>query len=101
MLNKTCLCSVKDLLLSEELIPVDHLPEFKRHLPTLRVMLFRLRMLPVADPLLSSLGNPISEDNMFRCILKPANKQSLCVYGLTNHRVKPVGLKLFQALCIL
>lgn len=92
MVSKTCLCSVKDLFLPEELIPVDHLAEFKRHLPTLRVKLSRLRMLPVADPLLSSSGNPISEDNMFRCILKPANEQPLCVYGPTNHHVKPVGL---------
>uniref|UniRef100_A0A668UJC5 Shortage in chiasmata 1 n=2 Tax=Oreochromis aureus TaxID=47969 RepID=A0A668UJC5_OREAU len=74
----------EDLLLSEELIPVDHLPEFKRHLPTLRVMLFRLRMLPVADPLLSSLGNPISEDNMFSCFKHCASYEKPADVDTTN-----------------
>ncbi|XP_030593133.1 protein shortage in chiasmata 1 ortholog isoform X4 [Archocentrus centrarchus] len=57
----------EDLLLSEELIAVNHLAEFKRHLPTLTIMLSRLRTLAVAEPLLSSSGDTISENNMFSC----------------------------------
>ncbi|XP_028269790.1 protein shortage in chiasmata 1 ortholog [Parambassis ranga] len=57
----------KDLFLLEELVTVDHLPHFRRHLPTLRSKLSRLRTLPVADPLLSSAGKTISEDAMFSC----------------------------------
>ncbi|KAG8011879.1 protein C9orf84 [Nibea albiflora] len=57
---------VRDLLLPEELIVVDYLPQFRRHLPTLKVKLSRLRTLPVADPLLSSVGDTISEDTIFR-----------------------------------
>ncbi|XP_070689528.1 protein shortage in chiasmata 1 ortholog [Pempheris klunzingeri] len=57
----------EDLLLPEELVVVDHLPQFKRHLPTLKAKLSRLTTLPVADPLLSSAGDAISEDTIFRC----------------------------------
>ncbi|XP_059192347.1 protein shortage in chiasmata 1 ortholog isoform X2 [Centropristis striata] len=57
---------VKDLLLQEELMAVDYLQHFKRYLPTLKAKLSRLRMLPVADPLLSSMGKTISEDAIFR-----------------------------------
>ncbi|XP_075961127.1 protein shortage in chiasmata 1 ortholog [Anarhichas minor] len=56
----------KDLLLPEELMVVDYLPHFKRHLPSLKAKLSRLRTLPVADPLLSSTGDTISEDAIFR-----------------------------------
>ncbi|XP_040010710.1 protein shortage in chiasmata 1 ortholog isoform X2 [Xiphias gladius] len=56
----------KDLLLPEELMVVDYLPQFKRHLPTLKAKLSRLRTLPVADPLQSSTGDTISEDTIFR-----------------------------------
>ncbi|XP_044051343.1 protein shortage in chiasmata 1 ortholog [Siniperca chuatsi] len=56
----------KDLLLQEELMVVDYLPQFKRHLPTLKAKLSRLRTLPVADPLLSSTGDTISEHTIFR-----------------------------------
>ncbi|XP_031705240.1 protein shortage in chiasmata 1 ortholog [Anarrhichthys ocellatus] len=56
----------KDHLLPEELMVVDYLPHFKRHLPSLKAKLSRLRMLPVADPLLSSTGDTISEDAIFR-----------------------------------
>ncbi|XP_042344529.1 protein shortage in chiasmata 1 ortholog [Plectropomus leopardus] len=55
----------KDLLLPEELV-LDYLPHFRRHLPTLKAKLSRLRTLPVADPLLSSTGDIISEDIIFR-----------------------------------
>uniref|UniRef100_A0A3B4VK97 Shortage in chiasmata 1 n=1 Tax=Seriola dumerili TaxID=41447 RepID=A0A3B4VK97_SERDU len=55
----------KDLL-PEELMPVDYLTQFKKHLPTLKAKLSRLRTLPVADPLLSSTGDAISEDIIFR-----------------------------------
>ncbi|XP_006803946.2 protein shortage in chiasmata 1 ortholog [Neolamprologus brichardi] len=74
----------EDLFLPEELIPVDHLAEFKRHLPTLRVKLSRLRMLPVADPLLSSSGNPISEDNMFSCFKHCASYEKPADVDTTN-----------------
>ncbi|XP_065818117.1 protein shortage in chiasmata 1 ortholog [Labrus bergylta] len=56
----------KDLLLPEELMGVDYLPKFKRHLPTLKAKLSRLKTLPVSDPLLSSAGLTISEDAIFR-----------------------------------
>nr|XP_033475528.1 protein shortage in chiasmata 1 ortholog [Epinephelus lanceolatus] len=56
----------KDLFLPEELMAVDYLPHFKRHLPTLKPKLSRLRTLPVADPLLSSTGDVITEDGIFR-----------------------------------
>ncbi|KAM9360190.1 protein shortage in chiasmata 1 ortholog [Symphorus nematophorus] len=56
----------EDLLLPEELMVVDYLPQFRRHLPTLKAKLSRLRTLPVVDPLLSSTGNTISEDTIFR-----------------------------------
>ncbi|XP_071402352.1 protein shortage in chiasmata 1 ortholog [Centroberyx affinis] len=55
-----------DLWLPEEVMLVDHLPQFKRHLPTLKAKLSRLRNLPVADPLLSSTGDTLSEDSIFR-----------------------------------
>ncbi|KAK2901796.1 hypothetical protein Q8A73_011542 [Channa argus] len=57
----------KDLLLPEELVVVDYLLQFRRHLPTLRAKLSRLRTLPVADPLLMSTGDSISNDILFRC----------------------------------
>ncbi|KAM7019117.1 protein shortage in chiasmata 1 ortholog [Tautogolabrus adspersus] len=56
----------KDLLLPEELMVVGYLPTFKRHLPTLKAKLSRLKTLPVSDPLLSSAGRTISEDAIFR-----------------------------------
>ncbi|XP_069379560.1 protein shortage in chiasmata 1 ortholog [Paralichthys olivaceus] len=56
----------KDLLLPEELMVIDYLPQFKSKLPTLETKLSRLRTLPVADPLLSSAGDTISEDTIFR-----------------------------------
>ncbi|XP_038560284.1 protein shortage in chiasmata 1 ortholog isoform X2 [Micropterus salmoides] len=58
--------SALDLLLQEELMVVDYLPHFKKHLPTLKAKLSRLRTLPVADPLLSSTGDTITEDAIFR-----------------------------------
>lgn len=65
-MNENMSTSVKDLLLPEEIMLVDHLPRFKRHLPTLKAKLSRLRNLPVADPLLSSTGDALSEDAIFR-----------------------------------
>ncbi|XP_030274242.1 protein shortage in chiasmata 1 ortholog isoform X4 [Sparus aurata] len=56
----------KGHLLPEELMVVDFLSQFKRHLPTLKAKLSRLRTLPVADPLLSSTGDTLSEDTIFR-----------------------------------
>ncbi|XP_028313679.1 protein shortage in chiasmata 1 ortholog isoform X2 [Gouania willdenowi] len=58
--------SIKDLRL-EELVSVDHLSQFKGHLPKLEATLSRLRMLPIEDPLLNSAGKPITEDAMFSC----------------------------------
>ncbi|XP_062418176.1 protein shortage in chiasmata 1 ortholog [Pungitius pungitius] len=56
----------KELLLREELLVADNLPHFRRHLPTLKAKLSRLRTLPVADPLLSLTGDTIPEDAIFR-----------------------------------
>ncbi|XP_068603645.1 protein shortage in chiasmata 1 ortholog, partial [Brachionichthys hirsutus] len=64
----------RDLLLPEELMVVHYLPQFKRHLPTVQAKLSRLRTLLVADPLLSSVGDTVSEDTIFRyctCYEKP------------------------------
>lgn len=38
---------------------------------TLKAKLSRLRTLPVPDPLLSPTGDVVSEDDVFRCIMKP------------------------------
>ncbi|XP_026176904.1 protein shortage in chiasmata 1 ortholog [Mastacembelus armatus] len=54
----------RDLQLPEDLI-IDYLPQF-RHLPTLTAKLSRLRTLRVADPLLTSTGNTICMDTIFR-----------------------------------
>ncbi len=66
--TKKMFSSFKDLSLPEELMVVDYLLHFKKHLPTLKAKLSRLRTLPVADPLLSSRGNTISENTILRCI---------------------------------
>lgn len=63
----------KDCLLPEDLMAVDYLPQFKRHLPTLKGKLSRLKTLPVTDPLLSSTGATISEDSMFRYLQSSLN----------------------------
>lgn len=55
-----------ELLIPEELISLDYLPQFRR-LPSLKAKLSRLRTLPVADPLLSPAGLAISEDATSRC----------------------------------
>ncbi|XP_024131425.1 protein shortage in chiasmata 1 ortholog [Oryzias melastigma] len=55
----------EDLFLAEDLI-VDHLPHFRRLLPSLTSNLSRLKTLPVADPLLTPGGLVISEDHVFR-----------------------------------
>lgn len=60
--------SPADFLLPEDIMVVDYLPQFRRHLPSLKAKLSRLRTLPVADPLLSSTGDTISEVTMFRCL---------------------------------
>lgn len=65
-LTENIFTSVEELLLPEELVVVDYLPQFKRQLPTLKAKLSRLRTLPVADPLLISTGDAISEETIFR-----------------------------------
>ncbi|XP_043968411.1 protein shortage in chiasmata 1 ortholog [Gambusia affinis] len=57
----------KDLFLSEDFIAPDLVAELKRHLPSLKAKLSRLKTLPVSDPLLNSTGISISEDVMFSC----------------------------------
>ncbi|XP_029999100.1 protein shortage in chiasmata 1 ortholog [Sphaeramia orbicularis] len=56
----------KSLLFPEEYMDVDYVKQFKRHLPTLKSKLSRLRTLPVSDPLLSLTGDIISEDTILR-----------------------------------
>ncbi|KAM9744598.1 uncharacterized protein shoc1 [Menidia menidia] len=63
----------KDFLMPDELVPSDHLLQLKRHLPTLKTILSRLRTLHVADPLLSSAGIRISDDATFSCFRKRAS----------------------------
>ncbi|MEQ2160142.1 hypothetical protein GOODEAATRI_030474, partial [Goodea atripinnis] len=55
----------KDLFLSGEFITPDLLPQLNGHSPPLKAKLSRLKMLPVADPLLNSTGIAISKDSMF------------------------------------
>ncbi|XP_029960144.1 protein shortage in chiasmata 1 ortholog [Salarias fasciatus] len=57
----------EDLFLPEEVLTVDYLLQFRRHLPTLKAKLSRLSVLLVADPLLGSTGDSISEDAVFSC----------------------------------
>ncbi|KAJ8006029.1 hypothetical protein DPEC_G00124010 [Dallia pectoralis] len=45
---------LKDLVMAEDVLFVDHLPQFKKRLPSLKAKLSRLRNLPVSDPLLGS-----------------------------------------------
>ncbi|XP_055017779.1 protein shortage in chiasmata 1 ortholog isoform X2 [Boleophthalmus pectinirostris] len=52
----------QDLYLPEEIMEMDHLKQFKRHLPSLKIKLSRLRILPVEDPLSSLIHDNISED---------------------------------------
>ncbi|XP_078808483.1 protein shortage in chiasmata 1 ortholog isoform X4 [Oryzias latipes] len=76
----------KDLSLAEDLIAVDHLPYFKRHLPSLKVKLSRLRTLPVADPLLTPGGLMISEENIFR---RSASYEKLLDTDTINGQTSP------------
>lgn len=68
-------------MLPEEFVVHDYLPHFKRHLPSLKTKLSRLRTLRVADPLLSATGDSITEDTVFRSVfmlhldfLRPSDK---------------------------
>ncbi|KAK7934337.1 hypothetical protein WMY93_005233 [Mugilogobius chulae] len=55
----------KDISLEEEFMEVDYLKQFKRHLPSLKTKLSRLKMLPIPDPLFKH--DDISEDMILRC----------------------------------
>lgn len=56
---------MQDSLLPEDIMIVDYLRQYKRHLPTLRAKLSRLQTLPVSDPLLmSTVGN---KESTLRC----------------------------------
>ncbi|XP_045558961.1 protein shortage in chiasmata 1 ortholog isoform X1 [Salmo salar] len=55
-----------DLVMPEEVLFADHLPQFRKHLPSMKAKLSRLRNLPVSDPLLSSTGGTLSEEAIFR-----------------------------------
>lgn len=57
--------SFEELLLPEEMLVVDFLPHFKKHFPTLKDKLSRLRTFPVADPL-RSLAGAWLEESMLR-----------------------------------
>ncbi|XP_019907735.2 protein shortage in chiasmata 1 ortholog isoform X2 [Esox lucius] len=50
--------------LKEDVLFVDHLPQFKKRLPSLKAKLSRLRTLPVSDPLLTT-GGALSEESIF------------------------------------
>lgn len=63
-LTESILTSFQDFLLPKDLMIVDYLPQFKRHLPTLRLKLSRLQTLPVSDPLLRSTDGTL--DSAFR-----------------------------------
>nr|XP_054586191.1 protein shortage in chiasmata 1 ortholog isoform X2 [Nothobranchius furzeri] len=65
-----------DFFLPEELITPDYVPQLKRRLPTLKATLSRLKMLPVADPLLGPTGLCISEDPMFSCFTRCASYEN-------------------------
>ncbi|XP_062399860.1 protein shortage in chiasmata 1 ortholog [Sardina pilchardus] len=56
-------------LLLEELLASSPLPQFKKHMPTLRVKLSRLKAVLVLDPLQTPMGGSLSEDMIFgRCV---------------------------------
>ena len=84
-----------DLLVPEEVLFVDCLPQFRKHLPTLRAKLARLRTLPVPDPLLSPTGGGLSEDTMLRWVpCKGTMTSPLLVSSLLErlkHGVEVVG----------
>ncbi|OCU00729.1 protein shortage in chiasmata 1 ortholog [Xenopus laevis] len=42
--------SIKDYFLKEEVVFVDHLANFRHHMPNLSVLLSRLKLIPVEDP---------------------------------------------------
>lgn len=71
---------------------VDYLPQFKRHLPTLRGKLSRLRPLPVSDPLLRSTDD--TEDSTFWCgneviFLVSLSCSSLCFLKTSFRNIEP------------
>lgn len=71
--NETILTPVKDFLLPEDLMAVDHLRQFTRNMPTLKAKLSRLKTLPVADPIGSFTRESISEETMFRYLQSALN----------------------------
>ncbi|XP_064792576.1 protein shortage in chiasmata 1 ortholog [Oncorhynchus masou masou] len=66
-----------DLVMPEEVLFADHLPQFRKHLPSMKAKLSRLRNLPVSDPLLSSTGGTLSEEAIFRHSTPPDALESV------------------------
>ncbi|XP_053157014.1 protein shortage in chiasmata 1 ortholog isoform X2 [Hemicordylus capensis] len=56
----------EDLYIEDELVFTDHLTQYAKLLPNLRTLLSRLSIFRVQDPLLSSSGNSITEEDIFR-----------------------------------
>lgn len=84
-LTENILTSFQDFLLPKDLMIVDYLPQFKRHLPTLRLKLSRLQTLPVSDPLLRATDSNL--DSAFRwenevIFLASLSCSSLCFFFL-------------------
>ncbi|KAM6301641.1 protein shortage in chiasmata 1 ortholog [Podargus strigoides] len=56
----------QDLYMEEELVFIDNLENFRRRMPTSSVLLSRLQVFFVKDPLLDPEGKTLTEENIFR-----------------------------------
>ncbi|NXY08252.1 SHOC1 protein, partial [Pteruthius melanotis] len=62
-----------DLCLEEEFVFIDNLENFRKKLPTLSMLLSRLQVFLVKDPLLDSEGQILTAENIFRECLTSQN----------------------------
>ncbi|NWW00035.1 SHOC1 protein, partial [Machaerirhynchus nigripectus] len=67
----------QDLCLEEEFVFTDNLENFRKKLPTLSVLLSRLRFFLVKDPLLDSEGQILTAENIFRECLTFQNEMKM------------------------
>ncbi|KAL0979638.1 hypothetical protein UPYG_G00187590 [Umbra pygmaea] len=56
---------LEDFFMAEEVLFLDHLPQFKKRMPSLNAKFARLRNLPVSDPLLSSTRSTLLKEAIF------------------------------------
>ncbi|XP_069820441.1 protein shortage in chiasmata 1 ortholog isoform X2 [Dendropsophus ebraccatus] len=58
--------TLQDYLLPEDIVFIDHLKEFGRHVPRMRALLSRLKTFPIQDPLVDWQKNFPAEETLFR-----------------------------------